>query len=379
MSKSIFNTMEDLIQKGEPASIATIVNRKGSAPMSSDAKMLVKQDGTIEGTVGGGCLEAEVWQTAMDVLESKKPEKLRFDLTEKDAADSGHICGGIVEIFVEPLESYSVELLSAVNEIRRSGGSAAMATQISPAENQNNKLLILKDGSTVGSLSKYEAEIWRESSRIMREGQPATLEFGKNNTNKNGTKKPLPSTEIFIEPIAMQPKIFLFGGGHVSFCVAQTAHLAGFRTAIVEDRPSFANKERFPMAEDFYVGEFPEIFKSLEIDESSYLAIITRGHANDETVLEWALSSSARYIGMIGSKSKVLLTYRHLQEKGFKRNDLIERVHAPIGLDIGADSPGEIAVSVVAELIKNRRLGQELALNSIQSKRVPFRNEKKQI
>ena len=134
-------------------------------------------------------------------------------------------------------------------------------------ENANNKLLILKDGSTVGSLSKYEAEIWRESSRIMREGQPTTLEFGKNKLGDGTSKEELPSTEIFIEPIAMQPKIYLFGGGHVSFCVAQTAHLAGFRTAIVEDRPSFANKERFPMAEDFYVGEFPEIFNSLEIDE----------------------------------------------------------------------------------------------------------------
>ena len=377
MSKNIFNSMEDLIQKGEPASIATIVNRKGSAPMSSDAKMLVRQDGTIEGTVGGGCLEAEVWQAAMDVLENKKSEKLRFDLTEQDAADSGHICGGIVEIFVEPLENYSIELLSAVNKIRRIGGSAAMATQISPSKNQNNKLLILKDGSTVGSLSKYEAEIWRESSRIMREGQPTTLEFDKGKKDENNAKIPSPTTEIFIEPITTQPKIYLFGGGHVSFCVAQTAHLAGFRTGIVEDRPSFANKERFPMAEDFHVGEFPEIFDSLEIDESSYLAIITRGHANDETVLEWALSTPARYIGMIGSKSKVLLTYRHLQEKGFKRKDLIERVHAPIGLDIGADSPGEIAVSIVAEFIKDRRLGQELALKSIQSKRVPFPKEKK--
>ena len=311
MSKNIFNSMEDLIQKGEPASIATIVNRKGSAPMSSDAKMLVRQDGTIEGTVGGGCLEAEVWQTAMDVLENKKSEKLRLDLTEQDAADSGHICGGIVEIFVEPLENYSIELLSAVNKIRRIGGSAAMATQISPSKNQNNKLLILKDGSTVGSLSKYEAEIWRESSRIMREGQPTTLEFDKGKKDENNAKIPSPTTEIFIEPITTQPKIYLFGGGHVSFCVAQTAHLAGFRTGIVEDRPSFANKERFPMAEDFHVGEFPEIFDSLEIDESSYLAIITRGHANDETVLEWALSTPARYIGMIGSKSKVLLTYRH--------------------------------------------------------------------
>ena len=377
MSKSIFNTMESLIQKGESASIATIVNRKGSAPMSSDAKMLVHKDGTIEGTVGGGCLEAEVWQTAMDVLESKKSEKLRFDLTEQDAADSGHICGGIVEIFVEPLESYSIELLSAVNKIRRTGGSAAMATQISPFENENKKLLILKDGSTIGSLSKYEAEIWRESSRIMKEGQPTTLEFDKNKTDKKDISKEHSSTEIFVEPITTQPKIYLFGGGHVSFCVAQTAHLAGFRTSIVEDRPSFANKERFPMAEDFYVGEFPGIFDSLEIDESSYLAIITRGHSNDETVLEWALSTPARYIGMIGSKSKVLLTYRHLQEKGFKRQELIERVHAPIGLDIGADSPGEIAVSIVAELIKDRRLGQELALKSIQSKRVPFPKEKK--
>ena len=117
-----------------------------------------------------------------------------------------------------------------------------MATQISPSKNQNNKLLILKDGSTVGSLSKYEAEIWRESSRIMREGQPTTLEFDKGKKDGNNAKKPSPSTEIFIEPITTQPKIYLFGGGHVSFCVAQTAHLAGFRTGIVEDRPSFANK-----------------------------------------------------------------------------------------------------------------------------------------
>lgn len=128
------------------------------------------------------------------------------------------------------------------------------------------------------------------------------------------------------------------------------------------------------MAESFYVGEFPEIFEKIPVDESDYLSIITRGHSNDEVVLEWALKTPARYIGMIGSKSKVLLTYRHLQDRGYDRSDLIQRVHAPIGLDIGADTPGEIGVAVVAELIRHRRRG-EAQSEGTGSKRVQLRRK----
>jgi len=376
MSEDVFKKMALLKERGERGALATVVSRKGSAPMSGDAKMLVREDGSTEGTVGGGCLEAEVWQTAMNVLESGRPEKLRFDLTETEAGDSGHICGGIVEIFVEPFETFSPELLAEINEIRSRGGSAALATVVhpglqDPASLGTGKMLFRRDGSTLGDIPAFAAEVWRESGPVIRQEHPSLITF-TGETAREGNRRPRPgeATEIFVEPITNQPLIYLFGGGHVSFCVAQAARLAGFRIAVVEDRPSFANAERFPMAEKFHVGEFPGIFGEIPVDESNYIAIITRGHANDEVVLEWALNTPARYIGMIGSKSKVLLTYRHLREKGFDRDELIRRVHAPIGLDIGADTPGEIGVAVVAEFIRFRRLGEEEEERGLSSKRV---------
>ncbi len=360
MGKDVFREMARLKEEGQSGALATVVARKGSAPMSGDAKMLVREDGSTEGTVGGGCLEAEVWETAMSVLETGAPEKLRFDLTQQEAEDSGHICGGVVEILVEPFQAFQEELLEEINRIRTEGGSAALATIVQPGDidvpdTKNRKMLFRRDGSAVGEIPDYSTEVWAESTRIIRNGSPTLMQF----TNAGEKRSKLTdTTEIFVEPISGQPLVYIFGGGHVSFCVAQAAYLAGFRVSVVEDRPSFANKERFPMAESFYVGEFPEIFEKIPVDESDYMAIITRGHANDEVVLEWAMKTDVRYIGMIGSKSKVLLTYRHLQDKGYDRGELIERVHAPIGLDIGADTPGEIGVAIVAELIRHRRKGE---------------------
>lgn len=378
MSKDVFREMARLRADGQTGALATVVARKGSAPMSGDAKMLVREDGSTEGTVGGGCLEAEVWETAMSVLETGEPEKLTFDLTQQEAEDSGHICGGVVEILVEPFRAFQQELLDEINQIRNRGGSAALATVVQPGAlevpaPEARKMLFRRDGSAVGEIPHYSAEIWAESTQIIRHGSPTLLQF-RGDAARAGQKRPAPgeATEIFVEPISSQPLVYIFGGGHVSFCVAQTAYIAGFRVAIVEDRPSFANKERFPMAEAFYVGEFPDIFEKIPVDEADYMAIITRGHANDEVVLEWAMQTKARYIGMIGSKSKVLLTYRHLQEKGYARDELIRRVHAPIGLDIGADTPGEIGVAIVSELIRYRRQG-EAREGSVGSKRVRLR------
>ena len=380
MSKDVFREMARLKEKGEAGALATVVARKGSAPMSGDAKMLVREDGSTEGTVGGGCLEAEVWETAMSVLETGASEKLAFDLTQQEAEDSGHICGGVVEILVEPFQAFHRELLEEINQVRNQGGSAALATIVQPGaldvpKPEAGKMLFRRDGSSVGDIPRYSAEIWTESTQVIRQGSPTLLQFSANAAREGG-KKPSPevATEIFVEPISGQPLVYIFGGGHVSFCVAQAAYLAGFRVSVVEDRPSFANEDRFPMAESFFVGEFPEIFEKIAVDEADYLAIITRGHANDEVVLEWAMRTKARYIGMIGSKSKVLLTYRHLQDKGFERSELIDRVHAPIGLDIGADTPGEIGVAIAAELIRHRRRGEAKG-ESAGSKRVRLRRK----
>ncbi|MBI3128241.1 MAG: XdhC family protein [Candidatus Tectomicrobia bacterium] len=379
--QDVFREMYQLKKAGQRGAVATVVARKGSAPMSGDAKMLVRQDGSTVGTVGGGCLEAEVWQAAMNIMESGRPEKLTFDLTAQQAGDSGHICGGVVDILVEPFDAYDSALLAEIADIRSRGGSAALATVVQPGRLGDlpagrRKQLIRRDGSARGEIPEYSAELWRESSQVIRNGQPSVLTFAseEERTGKR-RRQPGEGTEIFLEPITGQPLVYLFGGGHVSFCVAQAVHLAGFRVAVVEDRPTFANQERFPMAEAFYVGEFPAVFGKIPVDESDYMAIITRGHANDEVVLEWALKTPARYIGMIGSKSKVLLTYRHLRDKGFDQDELLRRVHAPIGLEIGADTPGEIAVAIVAEFIRFRRLGEEAGQSGVPGKRIQLRKK----
>lgn len=381
MSKDVFKEMFELKRKGENGAIATVIARKGSAPMSGDAKMLVREDGSTMGTVGGGCLEAEVWQTAMNVIGGGPSEKVSFDLTATEAGDSGHICGGVVDIYIEPFSAYDPELLEMIHGIRTRGGSAALATVIRQDDDPNSstetsKMLIHRDGTTMGEIPGFAAEIWRESSQIMRQGQPSLMRFEEEDVRQGKRRRTIgKTTEIFVEPISIQPLVYIFGGGHVSYCIAQAAHLAGFRISVVEDRPSFANQERFPMAESFYVGEFPAVFDDIAVDESDFISIVTRGHANDEVVLEWALKTPARYIGMIGSKSKVLLTYRHLRDKGFDMDEIVRRVHAPIGLDIGADTPGEIGVAVAAEFIQLRRLGDKAEQIGPANKRIKLRKK----
>ena len=162
--------------------------------------------------------------------------------------------------------------------------------------------------------------------------------------------------DIYIEPIVPTPKVFLFGGGHISLFVSKMSHMVGFQVVVIDDRPQFANKERFPEAEEVIAEEFPFVFPKLQVTRSAYLVIVTRGHAYDQEVLEWALNKEVRYIGMIGSRKKIQTVYRNLKEKGFTP-DQLQRVHAPIGLNIGALTPEEIAVSIVAQMIKIRREG----------------------
>lgn len=240
---------------GERAALATIISVQGSAPRKDSAKMLIKSDGTFLGSVGGGCVEAEVWQEARLVMENEQPKVLHFNLTEKDMEESGLICGGALDIFVEP--------------------------------------------------------------------------------------------------IIPDPALFIFGSGHVAQPLARIAGLIGFKVTVIDDRDMFANKERFPTAHQILVGEFPEIFRNLQINKSSYLVIVTRGHLHDQDVLEWACQTEAKYVGMIGSRHKIKILYKNLEEKGV-RKEALQAVHAPIGLDIKAKTPEEIAVSIASELIKVR-------------------------
>jgi xanthine dehydrogenase accessory factor len=158
---------------------------------------------------------------------------------------------------------------------------------------------------------------------------------------------------VFVEPILPQPMIYLFGGGHVSRAVAKAASAAGFGIGVADDRETFANEERFPMAHEIYTS-YEDAFEKIRPNASSYLVIVTRGHKEDMRVLAWAVRTDARYVGMIGSKRKVLSVYKALENDGYKPEEFA-RVYAPMGLEIGALSPEEIAVSIVAELVAVRR------------------------
>jgi xanthine dehydrogenase accessory factor len=251
----LFEEIVRLRREGRRGALATIVHVNGSIPSFESSRMLVREDGSISGTIGGGCVEAEVWAAAKDVMRAEQPRKLTFNLNNDPTYDTGLICGGTLEIFVEPI---------------------------------------------------------------------------------------LPS-----------PKLCIFGGGHVSLALSRIAHQAGFEISVIDDRESFANAERFPMATEIHTS-FEEAFEEIRPNPSSYLVIVTRGHKDDMRVLKWAVGTDARYIGMIGSKRKVIAIYRALESQGIPVESFA-RVHAPVGLEIGARTPEEIAVSIVAELIAVRR------------------------
>ena len=252
----IYQEIVGLRQAGRRGALATITNVRGSIPSFQTSKMLVRDDGSIVGTIGGGCVEAEVWQAAREVMEQEKPRTLSFNLNQNPKYDTGLVCGGTLEVFIEP-----------------------------------------------------------------------------------------------ILPI---PVLYLFGAGHVAYNTFKVARTAGFDVVVVDDRESYANRERFPDARDVIADDFDQACARITPNESSFILIVTRGHRDDMRVLRWAVNTPARYIGMIGSRRKTISIYKELENEGMAA-ELFERVNAPVGLEIGAVTPEEIAVAIVAEMIAYRR------------------------
>jgi len=255
--EDIYREIVKVKTEGEEAALVTVVRASGSTPREEGAKMLVRPDGSIIGTIGGGGLEAQIIKEAVKVIRQGKPKHIHRSLTAKES-EEGMICGG--------------------------------------------------------------------------------------------------DLEVFIEPILTPPALYIFGGGHIALALTMMGKLCGFNITVIDDRAEFASSDRFPEADVILAEDFTKSFPKIKIDKSSYIVIITHGHLHDEVVLEWAVGIPARYIGMIGSKTKNETIYSHLLAKGITREQL-DRVHAPIGLEIEAQTPEEIAVSILAELIKVRRSG----------------------
>lgn len=200
-----------------------------------------------------------------------------------------------------------------------------------------------------------EAEVWNAAREVMETEKPRMLKFnlGQDVAYDNGLICG-GQLEVFVEPVIPPPRAIIFGAGHISKSLATLASMTGFTTCVVDDRESFANRERFPDVDEVIAGEYEEVFGRLEINGSCYIVIVTRGHRDDMRVLRWAATTPARYVAMVGSKRKVIALVKELEKEGVPM-EALERIHAPMGLDIGAETPEEIAVSVTAEMIAVRR------------------------
>ena len=250
-----------------------------------------------------------------------------------------------------------MDIYEEIVRVRFEGGRAALATivrrQGSTPRRDFAKMLISEDGSTIGSVGggQTEAEVLKEAKRVMETGQASLLKYQL--TQKDAEQDGLTcggTVEVFVEPILPDPKLILMGAGHIGQTVAQAAHRVGFKVAVVDDRESFANRERFPQAKEIVVAPFQQGFDAITVSQTSFILIATRGHGHDQTVLEQALQTSACYIGMVGSRRKTQIIVQNLLGKGVSP-EALSRLYAPIGIEIGSGTPEEIAVSVVGELI----------------------------
>jgi xanthine dehydrogenase accessory factor len=351
--KEIYQKIVELLYSNTLSVLATIIKQAGPSPRGIGTKCLIMQDGSFTGTIGGGVIEAKTIKEAKKVLDTGIPLRLTFTLKGSDVEDTDMLCGGDVEVFLEPVSpkySSHLSILEKVMKIINRGGAGLLATVINENWWQQGvppKIFLEKQGKQTGSLSrgsKIEDALMEKMDGILNARLPSIFSLRDDSGNQ---------VEIFVEPIITNPFLYVFGAGHVSSQIVPLASRVGFQVIVIDDRPEFADITNFPEAKEVHQFPFEGVMDRLPVDESSYLVIVTRGHVHDKDVLAQALKTGARYIGMIGSTRKRDIIYEKLLEEGFTKEELT-RVHSPIGLEIGAETPEEIAVSIVAELIMIR-------------------------
>ena len=308
--------------------------------------MIVFEDGSIQGTIGGGRLEADTIQAALDTFHKPRRRLINFNLTSAEVAETDMICGGKVDVMVEYVGPEDTSALEFLTELTSSPDNPTLlVTRIdkeSDASFGNSHAIVYADGRVKSGLRL--SEDWTRPYLSLKQ----TLTARRQDDD----------SLVLLEPLRAMPTLYIFGGGHVSLDLARLANIVDFRVVVMDDRIEYANRERFPFAWKILRRPYDHATEGIVLDDSAYVVIVTRGHIHDLDVLRQVIGDKAHYIGMIGSKRKRDLIYEQLRREGVEER-LLEQVHSPVGLSIHAETPAEIAVSIVAELIqvKNERSG----------------------
>ena len=355
--QDVFHEAVNLLQKEEQLVMATVIRTKGSTPQKPGAKLLVRNDGTGVGTLGGGCVEGDIWYAASQLMRRGGDAQYReYELNEDLAAQDGLVCGGTMFFLIDPVyrPNQYLDYAKEIDAAYEGGPSVALASLIKSAPGKNlpigAKLFIREDGSTHGSLG----DVTLDADAVKR--AHSLMAMGRNEyaISEDGA-------EYFIEAYTTPPQLVVCGGGHVSYALAAHAKPLGFRLFITDDREEFANPERFPDA-DIIIAKKPEdALQELPINANTFIVVATRGHRFDNVALAAAAATPARYVGLMGSKRKTILIYEDLVRMGIDEERL-RGIRSPIGLDIRARTPEEIAVSIMAEILMFRLGGEGLPM-----------------
>jgi xanthine dehydrogenase accessory factor len=351
--------------------VATIVRTRGSSPREVGARMLIRPDGATDGTVGGGCGEAEVWRAALEVMADEQARMVVVDLTNDIGLNTDGVCGGIMDIFVESWKASdgADELAAGVLRAVADHRPAITATIVGRSRGMpctlGEKTLIVDQRRRVGGFDfpALEARVIADAAAVVQDARSQVRNYAFEEGNGTGLAT-AGQISVFFDLALPQPTLIVVGAGHVAVPIAQVGRLLDFDVIVVDDRAAFANQERFPSANQIIVEDFETAIDDLPITASTYVVLVTRGHAHDVRALRKIIRKQAAYIGMIGSRRRVYAVFKLLRDEGVPVEDLL-RVHAPIGLDIKTETPGEIAVSVGAELLKVRRGGDAASMSDI--------------
>ncbi len=342
--REILTELTEAVGRGRPVAYTALVETRGSTPQKAGAVMLVYEDGSQAGTLGGGCVEAEVKRRALRLLDDGRTELLTFNLDNDYGWDDGLICGGRMTMLVDPIRSsgeldYYETFAGVLAEGRGCTEAVVLDEEKSGGGRPTDRFLFDDTGAQVAA----------------RAGDDAPAGLTDSLQSLSARRRPYVAAGTSFMPQLKRCRLLIVGAGHVGQNVARLAESVDFDVWVVDDRAEYCNPERFPGARRLMVAPIDSALSGLEIDANTFCVIVTRGHNHDEEALYHLVETPAAYVGMIGSRRKIKLIFEDLLGEGISRESL-GRVRAPLGFEIGSQSVPEIAVSIVAELVAVRNL-----------------------
>jgi xanthine dehydrogenase accessory factor len=335
--RDVLSEIDAWLGQGRKVALATVVSTWGSAPRAVGSHMAVSDDGGLAGSVSGGCVETSVVQVAREVLKGAPPRLLRFGVADETAWAVGLACGGSIEVFVDALDT---GVFASLRDAALRDEPLALATVIAGPTALGRKVVLRPGGAVAGSLEGLlDSAATAAVDAALAGGRPARV--------------PTAMGELFVDVLPPLPTLVLVGGVHIAVALVALGRTLGFRTVVVDPRPAFANPERFPHADRIESAWPDEALASLGLTSSTAVAVLTHDPKLDDPALRAALPSAAFYVGALGSKNTQAKRRKRLLEAGLTEAQ-VDRLHAPIGLDLGGRTPEEIALAVMAEVVAAR-------------------------